>query len=460
MEQNVMWVTYLQDRLIDVTIELVKWIMAEKLKSIQLIIIGGVICKEREQIWLMLGLLIRVWLEVYEEGQSMEYDIIQLGVQDRQLSLLLLSVLLGLILMRREDIEGEVRMIIQLSIGCFSILNLMGFYMYFEGVLFPMYMLILKEGKQYRRRKAGKYLVIYTIVGSIFMLQGIMSIYMREGVWSDIQINIQKWEWICLGLGFLVKVPVIGLHVWLGEGHVEASTEGQMILAGILLKLGTFGLFKYNMERQDWIEGNRIIEVVGSLGIVLTQLSAIRNMDLKRVIAYGSIGHMSMLIVGMSSGRIEGIEGGMIQMVGHGIISSGLFMLIGEIYKRVNTREIQRISGIGEWLPYLSVSLVILQLGNIGIPLQQQFIGELLLLKSIWEINKVVGLMMCLGLFLGSIYSLYMVNRVLMGNVRKVVGEKNDDKYVQGDILREVRMEVYVLISMMLVIGISPGRLI
>lgn len=184
----------------------------------------------------------------------------------------------------------------------------------------------------------------------------------------------------------LVKVPVFGLHIWLSEAHVEAPTEGSVILAGVLLKLGTYGVWKFNVDcLGSWGDASlTTLRLVCVVGLVYTSLTALRQTDVKRVIAYGSVGHMCVVVLGLISGKTDGELGSFVQMVSHGFVSGGLFLVIGMLYSRGKTKDLAYISGLGETLPVLSFVFFLLICGNVGIPLTSGFIGELLLVSGIW----------------------------------------------------------------------------
>lgn len=347
-----------------------------------------------------------------------------------------------------------------LVLGVFMVSNVLWFYIFFESVLIPMYVMMGLYGSRGRKVRAGYYLFIYTLMGSLFMLIGVILIYLETGsfdywyIESYSLIN-ESLVWFLFFMGFLVKIPLFPAHIWLAEAHVEAPTEGSVLLAGVLLKLGTYGFLRYNIDLMGMssVYYLPLVSVLGCIGMVYTSLTCLRQTDIKRVIAYGSVGHMSMTIVGLVSLLEEGIKGGVVQMIGHGLVSGGLFFCIGFLYSRVGSREIFYMSGISSMMPTYSIVFLILILGNMGLPGTVSFVGEFLLFESIFVLNNFVGFLTGLGMFLTGGYSLYLYNRVMFGNV------SNRANLIVDINIREISI-ILPVVLLVLLLGVWPSLLI
>jgi proton-translocating NADH-quinone oxidoreductase chain M len=320
-----------------------------------------------------------------------------------------------------------------LLILTFSSLNLLLFFSFYEALLFPMFLLVGVWGSRKRRIRASYFLLMYTIFGSVFMLTSILYIYIKFGS-LDLQFlyNItDKFsikEQILLFLGFFtafaVKIPMIPVHIWLPEAHVEAPTVGSIILAGLLLKLGGYGMIKFCLflfaDALYFL--NPYISCLSILGIIYTSLTTLRQNDLKKIIAYSSIGHMNMVVLGIFSLNILGLSGAIFLMISHGFISSCLFFLIGSLYDRYKTRNIKEYSGLVFVMPTFVIFLFLFILGNMSFPGTSAFIAEFLIMNGIFQSNfiNICGVM--IGVFLTTVYSIWFFNRLAFGNLKVVYG--------------------------------------
>lgn len=312
----------------------------------------------------------------------------------------------------------------------FTTRDMIGFYIGYEAAVIPVYMMIVRYGTRRRKIRAGNMIMIYTIIGGIPLIITFIWIYIKTGT-TNYDVAMEKIEgnriiWWMLIIGFGVKVPMVPVHLWLCEAHVEAPTIGSMLLAGLLLKLGLYGMIRYNMRMEEEMVRNRgIVYVIGGIGIVYTGLTAMRQTDMKRIIAYGSIGHMSLVVMGIMSSTREGYVGGIIQIVSHGIVSGGLFYGIGVIYEQTGSRLVRDYSGLWITMPIWSVMMMVLIMGNIGLPGTGGFVGEIMIIAGLIRENVVVGVIGALGMVINAVYTLWMYNRIVFGNAVRGMKEMN-----------------------------------
>lgn len=353
-----------------------------------------------------------------------------------------------------------------LMLGVFMIKDMVYFYICYEGVLIPMYLIIGSYGSRERRIKAGIYLFMYTLLGSVFMLLGILIVYMETGgteyeviYYRGISERKEKVLWLLFMIGFMVKIPMIPVHIWLPEAHVEAPTEGSVILAGVLLKLGGYGMIRYSLgvlpEGSEYFK--ELVSVIGMIGVVYTALTAARQTDMKRVIAYASIGHMSMIVIGLFSMVEEGYRGGIYQMISHGIVSGGLFFCVGVLYDRYHSRTVWYYSGMIRLMPVFGIVWFVLVCSNIGIPGTASFVGEIMLISGIFEMNKYVGVISGTSMILGAVYTLWLYNRVMFGNIKSGVLKEIRKRGMEVEISRRESAIMMPLAIITVMLGVSPG---
>jgi proton-translocating NADH-quinone oxidoreductase chain M len=317
---------------------------------------------------------------------------------------------------------------IQWGLNCaFSSLDLLAFFIFFEATLIPIFMIILQGGSRERRARASYLIAIYTLFGSIFMLFNILYFLAKIGTTNYLIIYAtpissfdQKWLWITFFLAFAVKVPVFPFHIWLPEAHVEAPTIGSVILAALLLKLGIYGLIRFNVplfpQGQEYFK--HFIVILTICSFFYTNLTAIRQVDIKKIIAYSSVVHMNLIVLGLLCVSVESLDGAIYQMLAHGIVSGALFFCIGIIYERFKSRFLWYYGGIAFVLPLFSIFFFIFILANISFPLTSNFIGEMLLFAGIFKDNFTIGVFSALSMFWGVIYNIWTYNRICFGNLK------------------------------------------
>ena len=318
----------------------------------------------------------------------------------------------------------------------FSVLDIVIFYIFFESVLIPMFLIIGIWGSRKRKIRSNYMFFIYTLFGSVLMLIAILFVYFNKGT-TDYQLLLtipfdsyyQKILWVAFFIGFAIKVPMFPFHIWLPEAHVEAPTSGSVMLAGILLKLGTYGFIRFLIPLFPLatVYYTPFVYIIGLIGIIYTSLTAIRQTDLKKIIAYASVAHMNLVIIGLFTINVYGIEGSILQMICHGVISSALFLGIGVLYDRHHTRLIKYFGGVSFTMPVFAIIFLIFTLANIAVPGTASFISELLILVGLFKSNYFITFFSATSMVLGAVYSLWLYNRVFFGTIKlKYITEFND----------------------------------
>jgi len=292
-------------------------------------------------------------------------------------------------------------------IGVFCVLDLLLFYIFFESVLIPMFLIIGVWGSRERKVRAAYFFFLYTLLGSVLMLIAILYIYYQVGT-TDYEILLtvhftdieQKLLWAAFFASFATKVPMLPAHIWLPEAHVEAPTAGSVILAGVLLKLGTYGLlrFSFPLFPDASFYFTPLVYSLASIGIVYTSFTAIRQTDFKRIIAYTSVAHMNLVVVGLFSFNVIGLEGAILQSISHGFVASALFLIIGVVYERYHTRMVKYYGGLVHVMPLYSLIFLFFTMANIGLPGTGSFVGEFLILTGSFSTNTSVTLISATGM--------------------------------------------------------------
>ena len=314
-----------------------------------------------------------------------------------------------------------------LLIGVFCVLDLLFFYIFFESVLIPMFLIVGIWGSRERKILAAYYFFLYTLLGSVVMLLATLYILEQVGT-TDYEVLLtfsfseieQKFLWFAFFLSFASKVPMVPVHLWLPEAHVEAPTAGSVILAGVLLKLGTYGFIRFSLPLfpQASFFFAPLVYTISAIGIVYTSFTAIRQTDFKRIIAYTSIAHMNLVMLGIFSFNSVGIEGAIFQSLSHGFVASALFLIIGVVYDRYRTRLVQYYGGLASTMPIYVFIFLFFTMANIGLPGTSSFIGEFLILAGSFKVNTSITFLGATGMVIGGAYSLWLFNRISYGNIK------------------------------------------
>lgn len=320
-------------------------------------------------------------------------------------------------------------------IGVFSSLDLFLFYVFWEIMLIPMYFLIGIWGGENRIYASVKFF-LYTMAGSIVMLVGFLYLYFKAGNTFNLleiynyrlSFDEQRWLFMAFALAFAIKIPLFPVHTWLPDAHVQAPTAGSVILAGVLLKMGTYGFFRFAMPLfPDAIQYyQQELMLISVIGIIFGALVAMVQTDIKRLIAYSSVSHMGVVMLGLFSLNLTGMTGGLYQMFNHAVSTGALFLLIGMLYDRTHTRAIKDYSGLAKLMPLYTICFLIITLSSIGVPLTNGFVGEFLTLTGSFQTSKLYAILGATGVILGAVYMLWLVERVFFGEVKETPGTKFD----------------------------------
>lgn len=314
-----------------------------------------------------------------------------------------------------------------MMVGMFCALDMVLFYVFFEGVLLPMFIIIGVWGGA-RRVYAAYKLFLYTLLGSVLMLVAMLAMYF-EARTTDIPTlmahsfphGMQLWLWLAFFASFAVKVPMWPVHTWLPDAHVEAPTAGSVILAGVLLKMGAYGFIRFSVPMLPVATEyfTPLIYTLSIVAVIYTSLVALVQEDMKKLIAYSSIAHMGYVTIGIFSMTTQGVEGALYQMLSHGVVSGALFLCVGVVYDRMHTREIARYGGLAERMPKYALVFMFMTMASVGLPGTGGFIGEFLVLMGVFQVNTWVALFAATGLILGACYALLLYRRVVFGRLTR-----------------------------------------
>ena len=341
----------------------------------------------------------------------------------------------------------------------FSVLDLLLFYVFFEAILIPIFFLVGFLCSRARKIRAAYLLFFYTLFGSLLMLIGLIYIYFNVGTlnieyicsfnFTEIE---QKFLWLAFFLSFASKIPMFPFHIWLPEAHVEAPTIGSVLLAGILLKLGVYGFLRYSLTLFPLasLYFSPLIYLLSIIGIIYASFTAIRQTDIKRIIAYSSIAHMNLVTIGIFSFTIGGIEGSLLQSISHGFVSGGMFLMVGILYERYHSRLLYYYGGLVHVMPIYSTYLLIFTMANIALPGTSSFVGEFLLFCGIFKTSSFVCILSAFGVILCGAYSLWLYNRMIFGNL-KIAYTKN---------FKDLNLREFILLTVLIIpvilMGINP----
>ncbi len=363
-----------------------------------------------------------------------------LGVDGFSSLLVLLTTLMGMIaiLSSWTAITERVKeyyiflLVLQTGmIGAFITLDFLLFFLFWEVMLVPMYFLIGIWGSDRRLYSAIKFF-LYTLVGSVVMLLGILAVYFYQfsvtGVYTfdvtqfhelNMPVDLQWWVFLAFFLGFAVKVPMFPFHTWLPDAHTDAPTAGSVILAAVLLKMGTYGFIRFSLPilPDATISFVPLIAGLSIVGIIYGALVALAQSDWKRLIAYSSVSHMGLVMLGMFALTPVGITGSIVQQINHGISTGALFLIVGIVYERRHTREISEYGGLSKTMPVYAAVFLIMTMSSIGLPTLNGFIGEILILQGIFVVNKWWAAVAATGIVLGAAYMLWLYQRTMFGTI-------------------------------------------
>ena len=330
-------------------------------------------------------------------------------------------------------------------LGAFMALDFLLFFVFWEVMLVPMYFLIGIWGSDRRLYSAIKFF-LFTLVGSVVMLLGILAVYFYHqrvtGVYTfdvtlfhqlSIPYDLQWWIFLAFFLGFAVKVPMFPFHTWLPDAHTDAPTAGSVVLAAVLLKMGTYGFIRFSLPILPEATQAFVPTVIGLsiVGIIYGALVAMAQRDWKRLVAYSSVSHMGMVTLGMFALNSVGITGSILQQINHGISTGALFLIVGIVYERRHTREISEYGGLSKVMPVYAAVFMIMTMSSIGLPTLNGFIGEILILQGVFVVNKLWAAVAAAGIVLGAAYMLWLYQRTMFGTVTNPKNEHLADLNVR-----------------------------
>ncbi|MBL4859200.1 MAG: NADH-quinone oxidoreductase subunit M [Erythrobacter sp.] len=345
-----------------------------------------------------------------------------------------------------------------LMIGVFAAQDLFLFYIFFEAGLIPMYLIIGVWGGDNRIYASYKFF-LYTLLGSVLMLIAMLWMVNEAGTTEipalmqyDFPVDAQLWLWLAFFASFAVKMPMWPVHTWLPDAHVQAPTAGSVILAGVLLKLGGYGFIRFSLPMFPDASADLawVIFALSMVAVIYTSLVALVQEDMKKLIAYSSVAHMAIVTVGLFAFNVQGLEGAMMVMLGHGLVSGALFLCVGVIYDRLHTREIARYGGLSINMPKYALFFLLFTMASIGLPGTSNFVGEFLALAGIYEVSTFVTLVCTTGIILGAGYMLYLYRRVAFGL------QKNADAAAMPDLNAREWAMLAPIAAAVLWMGIYP----
>lgn len=403
--------------------------------------------------------------EIWFENYGISYH---MGIDGISLFFVMLSTFLTplCVLASWKAVEKRVReymvaflLLETFMIGTFCALDAVLFYLFFEAVLIPMYIIIGVWGGA-RRVYASFKFFLYTLLGSVLMLVALITMILHANT-ADITVlagygfapELQKWLWLAFFASFAVKMPMWPVHTWLPDAHVEAPTAGSVILAGVLLKMGGYGFLRFSLpmfpEATEYF--TPMVFALSVIAIIYTSLVALVQQDMKKMIAYSSVAHMGFVTLGIFTLNNQGVEGAIFQMISHGVISAALFLSVGVVYDRLHTRDINRYGNLAKNMPIYAVVFVILMLGSVGLPGTSGFVGEFLALMGAYKVNTMVGTFAAIGVVLGATYMLHLTRKVVFGP------KLNADAAEMTDLNGREKFIFLPLIILVIWLGVAPS---
>jgi NADH-quinone oxidoreductase subunit M len=345
-----------------------------------------------------------------------------------------------------------------LMIGVFVALDIVLFYVFFEAGLIPRFIIIGVWGGK-RRVYASFKFFLYTLLVSVLMLLAIMAMYWQAGTTDmtkllefDFPVSMQTWLWLAFFASFAVKMPMWPVHTWLPDAHVEAPTAGSVILAGVLLKLGGYGLIRFSLAMFPVASADfaPYVFALSAIAIVYTSLVAMMQTDIKKLIAYSSVAHMGFVTMGIFAANEQGVQGAIFQMLSHGLISGALFLCVGVVYDRMHTREIAAYGGLVNNMPKYAVAFMIFTMANVGLPGTSGFVGEFLVLIGVFQVSTWTAMVATTGVILSAAYALWLYRRVIFGALEK------ENLKALLDLSSREKIILYPLVALVLLFGVYP----
>lgn len=399
----------------------------------------------------------------------------EVGVDGISLFLVLLTAfLMPLAILASWRIERNVRLymaamlILETAVlGSFLALDLLLFFLFFEALLFPMYLIIGGWGYERRIYAAVKFF-LFTMGGSALLFVGILFLFSQSGSLpggptfdllrlQDVQLSAtaERWLFLAFFIAFAVKVPLFPLHTWLPDAHTEAPTAGSVLLAGVLLKVGAYGLIRFNLSLFPEASAHfaDAVSILAVIGIIYGSVVALIQSDLKRLVAYSSVAHLGFVVLGIFAFTDQGASGGVLQMVNHGLSTGGLFLIVGMLYERTHTRELAELGGLARGMPWLAGSFLVMVLSSIGLPGLNNFVGEFLVILGTLISNRAFGVLASAGVVLSAVYLLWSYQRAMLG-------EPPERHRGHRDLsVREIAI-LAPLLALLLVFGLQPNLLL